>query len=79
MSTRIGKTPFVEAEIVDPATTGTEITYSIGRNNSGTNHVEVCRIIRHPDGAKTTDVIMRGSGLSQTKAEAIVMILNADA
>lgn len=73
--TRIGTTPFVLAEIVDPAKTDASVTYTPGWNCSGTNDHEVMQVVRHPDGAENRYVIMRG--LSKAKAAAIVLILNS--
>lgn len=72
---KIGKTPFVPAEIVAGETTGATVRYSYGFNCSGTNQPELLQIVRHPDGRENTYVIMRG--LSQVKAQFIAMILNA--
>jgi hypothetical protein len=75
MPSSIGQTPFVLAEIADPAATGASVRYSQGWNCSGTDDHEVMQVVRHPDGAEHRYVIMRG--LSSAKAAAIVMILNA--
>jgi len=72
---RLGKTPFVLADIVPSDKTGAVITYTTGFNCSGTSHSEVLQRVRHPDGEKHTYVIMRG--MSAAKAAAIAMILNA--
>jgi hypothetical protein len=74
-SDRSGWTPFVPAEIITADVPGSAIRYSYGYNCSGTGQPEVLQIISKPDGAERTYVIMRG--LSQAKAQAIAMILNA--
>lgn len=74
---RIGQTPFVPADLVDPGETGTGATvkYATGHNCSGTHHDEVLMQVTHPDGKEHVYVIIRG--LSRAKTEAIAMILNA--
>jgi hypothetical protein len=72
---RIGRHPFVSAEIVDGSATGATICYGQGFNTSGTDQNEVIQMVRHPDGTEHRYVIMRG--LSSAKAAAIVLILNS--
>ena len=72
---KISPRPFVPGEFAMPDATGESIRYSYGFNCSGTNQPELLQIVRHPDGRENTYVIMRG--LSQAKAQAIAMILNA--
>jgi hypothetical protein len=74
-NTRIGRHPFVPAEIVDGSATGATICYGQGFNTSGTDQNEVIQVVRHPDGAEHYYVIMRG--LSSAKVAAIVLILNS--
>lgn len=68
---RIGSTPFIPGEI----TSHPGVRYCTGWNCSGTGQHEILQVTRHPDGTEDTHVIMRG--MSQAKAAAIVMILNA--
>lgn len=72
---KIGDTPFVLAEIVDPDVTASVIRYGTGHNCSGTGQHEVLQHVARPDGTEDTYVIMRG--VSKAKAAAIAMILNA--
>jgi hypothetical protein len=77
VSSTIGKMSFIEATIPGPAQDGSKIRYAHGINNSGTHENEIVQIEQYPDGGELGVVIMRGGGLSRTKAEAICMILNA--
>lgn len=69
--------PFTAAEIVPSSPGGATVRYSYGYNCSGVGCNEVIQQVRYPDGKEHSYVIMRGSGLSNARAQAIAMILNA--